>query len=397
MCCVKLAQVKTITEGSVTIAYELQSSDTRTKGVGADDGPVFYNKVQVFNRDLSIMMISLFAQWRYIEKAEAGARKRAMHAGLGAVAAEAAGKAEKSALYALTAAQLDARIESEREDGIVILDALAATGLRSIRYAREIPGVKKVISNDLEQSAHEAAKRNIAANGMEGRCEAQLGDAVMVMMAARAAPNEKRPKQLYDVIDLDPYGSSAPFIDAAVQAVADGGLICVTSTDMIVLSGNYAEVCYTRYGSFPTKAKHLHEMALRIVLNAFETAAARHSRHIVPVLSVSVDFYVRLFVRVYRRPIEVKRSCTKRAYVLQSTGCPTFYLQPVGRSLDRNDAFSPANYKPLTQTPRLAFHIRVHDGLVRFGIFRQELREIETFARRPLSLSLSLSQLRSCF
>lgn len=28
----------------------------------------------------------------------------------------------------------------------------------------------------------------------------------------------------FDVIDLDPYGSAAPFLDAAVQAVSDGGL-----------------------------------------------------------------------------------------------------------------------------------------------------------------------------
>ncbi len=26
-----------------------------------------------------------------------------------------------------------------------------------------------------------------------------------------------------DVVDLDPYGTAVPFIDAAVQAVADGG------------------------------------------------------------------------------------------------------------------------------------------------------------------------------
>jgi len=45
-----------------------------------------------------------------------------------------------------------------------------------------------------------------------------------------------------DVIDLDPYGTAAPFIDSAVQAVADGGLLCVTCTDLAVLAGsNYPE------------------------------------------------------------------------------------------------------------------------------------------------------------
>ena len=34
----------------------------------------------------------------------------------------------------------------------------------------------------------------------------------------------------YDVIDLDPYGTACPFLDSAVQAVTDGGLLCVTCT-----------------------------------------------------------------------------------------------------------------------------------------------------------------------
>lgn len=30
-------------------------------------------------------------------------------------------------------------------------------------------------------------------------------------------------KERYDVIDLDPYGSPSSFLDAAVQAVSEGG------------------------------------------------------------------------------------------------------------------------------------------------------------------------------
>ncbi len=36
----------------------------------------------------------------------------------------------------------------------------------------------------------------------------------------------------YEVVDLDPYGSPTQFLDSAVQAVAEGGLLCVTATDM---------------------------------------------------------------------------------------------------------------------------------------------------------------------
>jgi len=45
-----------------------------------------------------------------------------------------------------------------------------------------------------------------------------------------------------DVVDLDPYGTAAPFIDAAVQSVNDSGLLCVTCTDLSVLANtNYPD------------------------------------------------------------------------------------------------------------------------------------------------------------
>lgn len=44
--------------------------------------------------------------------------------------------------------------------------------------------------------------------------------------------------QVYDVVDLDPYGTPAQLLDSAVQSVKDGGLLCVTATDMANLCGN---------------------------------------------------------------------------------------------------------------------------------------------------------------
>ena len=35
--------------------------------------------------------------------------------------------------------------------------------------------------------------------------------------------NHREEKKRVDVVDLDPYGTAAPFIDAAVQCVNDGG------------------------------------------------------------------------------------------------------------------------------------------------------------------------------
>jgi tRNA (guanine26-N2/guanine27-N2)-dimethyltransferase len=120
----------------------------------------------------------------------------------------------------------------------------------------------------------------------------------------------RNPLKRFDIIDLDPYGSAAPFVDAAIQAVADGGLICVTCTDMAVLSGgNNIETCFGNYGTMPLKTPFCHELALRSVLRMVEQSAARYKKHIIPLVSCSIDFYVRLFLKVVHSPAETKKSC----------------------------------------------------------------------------------------
>lgn len=50
---------------------------------------------------------------------------------------------------------------------IRILEALSATGLRSIRYAKEVEGVDEIIANDLMNEAVEMIKRNVKVNEVE--------------------------------------------------------------------------------------------------------------------------------------------------------------------------------------------------------------------------------------
>ena len=50
-------------------------------------------------------------------------------------------------------------------------------------------------------------------------------------------------------------------------------------------------------------------------------------------LSLSIDFYIRVFVRVYTSAEKVKDSASKQMYVYQSSGCDSFFTQPVGRKV----------------------------------------------------------------
>ncbi|XP_009280769.1 PREDICTED: tRNA (guanine(26)-N(2))-dimethyltransferase [Aptenodytes forsteri] len=96
--------------------------------------------------------------------------------------------------------------------------------------------------------------RNVGFNGVGDLVAPRMADARMLMYQCKA---DREP---FDVIDLDPYGSPAPFLDAAVQAVSEGGLLCVTCTDMGVMAGNSAETCYSKYGAVSLKGKFCHEM-----------------------------------------------------------------------------------------------------------------------------------------
>lgn len=212
-----------------------------------------------------------------------------------------------------------------------VLEALSATGLRAIRYAREVPGVKVVVANDLDPGAVETIARNVAHNGgdVPGVVVPNCGDAISVMTAARA------PRDRYDVVDLDPYGGAAIFLDSAVQAVTNGGMLAVTCTDLAVLCGNMPEACFARYGASPLKCAATHEMAVRIVLHAIQGAANRHGRAIEVMLCVKIDFYVRLFVRVRDSKAATKLSQSRTAAVYMCSSCGTQRFQHFGRVSER--------------------------------------------------------------
>jgi len=97
-------------------------------------------------------------------------------------------------------------------------------------------------------------------------------DAVDLMNQFRAK------REFFDVIDLDPYGSAIPFLESAIQLLANGGLLCVTFTDMAVLCARRPHVCFYKYGCVPLPNKYCHEFALRNVLHLMNQMANKYGR-----------------------------------------------------------------------------------------------------------------------
>lgn len=212
-----------------------------------------------------------------------------------------------------------------------ILDALSATGLRALRYAREIPMATTITANDISSSATASIKLNAEHNKLSDKINPTASDAIehMHQAAARAAGGSMH----YHVIDLDPYGTAAPFLDAAVRAIVDGGLLCVTCTDAGVFASlGYLEKTYSQYGGLPLKGAHSHEGGLRLILHAIATSAARYGLAIEPLLSLSIDFYARVFVRVHHSPVEVKFLASKTMIVYNcDAGCGAWSIQHIAR------------------------------------------------------------------
>ncbi|XP_023670269.2 tRNA (guanine(26)-N(2))-dimethyltransferase [Paramormyrops kingsleyae] len=286
---------------------------------------VFYNPVQEFNRDLTCAVITEFAREQLslkgVKVAVPGEQERVVVC----LAEEPAQEQVEERVKEVQIANVGERCEG----GLRVLEGLAASGLRSVRFALEVPGLRSVTANDCSARAAVLIGRNAKHNGVSHLMQASQRDASMLMYEARGR------KDRYDVIDLDPYGSPAPFVDGAVQAVSEGGLLCVTCTDMAVMAGNCGETCYNKYGSVSIKAKYCHEMALRIILHSLDQRAGVYQRYIEPLLSISVDFYIRVFVRVFTGQAKAKNSASKQALVYNCVGCGSFNLQRMGKRISQ--------------------------------------------------------------
>ena len=66
-------------------------------------------------------------------------------------------------------------------EGITILEALSASGIRSMRFAKEISNVKKIVTNDMSKRAFENIQLNIDHNQVGDVVQANLDDATLVI------------------------------------------------------------------------------------------------------------------------------------------------------------------------------------------------------------------------
>jgi tRNA (guanine26-N2/guanine27-N2)-dimethyltransferase len=279
------------------------------------EGEVFYNPLQEFNRDISIVAIKQFIK---LLKSEKGTLKRNVH-----------------------------RISAD--DGINILEGLSATGLRSIRYFKEIEGIKSILVNDLCEDAYQNIKTNLEYNDIDlTKCIPSHADC-RKLLYEHSFNHDSR----FHVIDIDPYGTASMFMDSAVQAIDNGGMLCITCTDSAILCGSYKMQAFGHYQSMPVNGEHCHEFALRMILKELNAHALRNKRAIEPLLSLSIDFYFRVFVRVHDNAYQSQTAFAKVGNAYQCSGCSSFWTQPVGeitKNEKGNETFKQTTNLPVSNT-----------------------------------------------
>ncbi len=173
------------------------------------------------------------------------------------------------------------------------LDGFGATGVRAIRVAREL-GIESSIS-EINPASVRKIEENLAMNNVTATVYREPFQSVVS-------------KGLYEFIDIDPYGSAVPYLDAGLASVKNGGYLGITATDLSVLTGSVPSKTRRRYGAFIANDAHRHEAGIRLMLADVVRRAASMDRYIAPIISFWHGHFYRIIVRVRNGSMKADKS-----------------------------------------------------------------------------------------
>ncbi|MCS5545836.1 MAG: hypothetical protein NZ867_03415 [SAR324 cluster bacterium] len=168
----------------------------------------------------------------------------------------------------------------------IMLDGLAASGIRGIRLNLEA-GVN-VEFCDSSKMATETIAENLKMNRIKGKIHNEHVEDLL--------QNRK-----YDWIDIDPFGTPAPYLEAALKGLNKEGILGVAATDTAVLCGAKPSICKKRYGAVSMRRVAAKEVGVRILLSRIHNIASGMGKGIEPLLCYSEGHHLRVFVRLGKR------------------------------------------------------------------------------------------------
>ncbi len=184
-------------------------------------------------------------------------------------------------------------LHSINKKNMNIADPLAATGIRSIRFLKELGNnkIKKIYINDYSKDSVNLIKLNLHLNNINYRNNKKISiansDASLFLLNSTG----------FDYIDVDPFGCPGQFLDAACKRIARGGILAVTATDTSALCGTFPKACLRKYWALPKKDAIMHETGLRILIRKIQLIAAQYNKALIPIFSYAKGHYMRIFLR----------------------------------------------------------------------------------------------------
>jgi tRNA (guanine26-N2/guanine27-N2)-dimethyltransferase len=184
------------------------------------------------------------------------------------------------------------------------LDAMGATGVRGFRAANEcnIP----VTINERDPQGISLIRLNV------NRAKLPVE---IVQRDAGALLSERS----FDAVDLDPFGTPALYIDAAVKGTRR--FLFVTATDTAPLCGAHLKAGKRRYFAQPMNTDYHSEVGLRILLGFVVRETVKYDRGVEPVFCYAHEHFVRLHLRLLRGANAADDTIARIGYILQCKKC----------------------------------------------------------------------------
>jgi len=184
-------------------------------------------------------------------------------------------------------------LNSVNNGNLQIADPMAASGIRSIRFLKELNKnkIKNLSINDIDKNAIKSIKNNFTLNKIRlknnKRIKIHNEDASLFLLNSSG----------FDYIDIDPFGSPNFLLDSACKRLARNGILAVTATDTSALCGTFPNACMRKYWALPRKCELMHEIGLRILIRKIQLAAAQYDKALLPIFSYSKEHYMRVFLK----------------------------------------------------------------------------------------------------
>ena len=203
-------------------------------------------------------------------------------------------------------------------------EPLSGCGIRGIRWALEVEGVSRIVLNDINEKAAKLAGFNVQYSNL-GKCISVLNEDANLLLSRYAAPRKR-----FDYTDIDPFGSPVPYMESAIRALRDNGLLALTATDLASLCGVHPRACVRKYGGGSLRTEYCHELAVRLLAGCLTMTAAKHEMGSEVLFSHSTDHYIRVYVVAHCGARRTDKSIQKMGYVIH---CFTCFHREMSRGL----------------------------------------------------------------